>query len=75
MPRLVLTAAAVLFAGFGMAFVVAPHQLAALVDIPLTTSTATVDFMATYGGFEIGFAVFLFLSMLLETFVISYASS
>jgi len=26
----------------------------------LTTSTATADFVATYGGFEIGFAVFLF---------------
>ena len=48
-PRLVLAAAALLFAAFGIAFVVAPHQLAALVDIPLTTSTATVDFIATEG--------------------------
>ena len=60
-PRLVLAAAAVLFASFGIAFAIAPHRLAALVDLPLTTSTATVDFIATYGGFEIGFAVFLFL--------------
>jgi hypothetical protein len=59
-PRLVLAAAAVLFAAFGLAFAIAPHSLAALVDIPLTTNTATVDFIATYGGFEIGFAVFLF---------------
>jgi hypothetical protein len=63
-PRLVLAAAAILFAGFGAAFVVAPHALAALVDIPLTTTTATVDFMATYGGFEIGFAVFLFVCLM-----------
>ena len=62
-PRLVLAAAAVLFAAFGIAFTVAPHRLAALVDIPLTTSTATIDFMATYGGFEIGFAIFLFLCL------------
>jgi hypothetical protein len=59
-PRFVLAAAAVLFAAFGMAFAVAPHRLAALVDIPLQTNTATIDFVATYGGFEIGFAIFLF---------------
>jgi hypothetical protein len=59
-PRFVLAAAAVLFAAFGMAFAVAPHRLAALVDIPLQSNTATIDFVATYGGFEIGFAIFLF---------------
>jgi Domain of unknown function (DUF4345) len=59
-PRVVLTAAAVLFAAFGLAFTVAPRRLAALVDIPLQTNTATIDFIATYGGFEIGFAIFLF---------------
>ena len=60
MPRLVLTVAAVLFAAFGLAFAAAPHQLAAFVEIPLTTTTATTDYIATYGGFQIGFAVFLF---------------
>ena len=60
MPRFVLGAAAVLFAAFGIAFASLPHRMAALVDIPLPTSTATIDFIATYGGFEIGFAVFLF---------------
>ena len=59
-PRLVLAAAAVLFAAFGIAFAAFPYRLAALVDIALPTSTATIDFIATYGGFEIGFAVFLF---------------
>jgi len=56
----VLGAAAVLFAAFGIAFAAFPHRLAALVDIALPTSTATTDFIATYGGFEIGFSVFLF---------------
>ena len=60
MPRLVLATAAVLFAAFGAAFAVAPHRLAAMVDIALPTNTATIDFVATYGGFEIGFAIFLF---------------
>ena len=55
-----LAAAAVLFAAFGLLFAVAPHQTARLVDIPLQTNTATIDFIATYGGFEIGFAIFLF---------------
>ena len=55
-----LGAAAVLFAAFGIAFAAFPHRLAALVDIALPTSTATTDFIATYGGFEIGFSVFLF---------------
>jgi hypothetical protein len=60
LPRLVLATAAVLFAAFGVAFAVAPHRLAAMVDIALPTNTATIDFVATYGGFEIGFAIFLF---------------
>jgi hypothetical protein len=62
-PRLVLALAAVLFAAFGLAFSVAPRALAALVDIPLPTSTATADFVATYGGFEVGFAIFLFICL------------
>jgi len=62
-PRLVLAAAAVLFAAFGLAFAVAPYRLAATVDLTLPTTTATTDFIATYGGFEIGFAVFLFVCL------------
>ncbi len=57
--RVVLWLAIVTFAGFGLAFALFPHQMAALVDIQLPTGTATTDFIATYGGFEIGFAVFL----------------
>ena len=59
-PRFVLGTAAVLFAGLGVLFAVAPHWTAAMVDIALPTNTATIDFIATYGGFEIGFAIFLF---------------
>jgi hypothetical protein len=62
-PRVVLGAAAVLFAAFGFLFALAPHWTAATVDLALTTNTATTDFVATYGGFEIGFAVFLFLCL------------
>ena len=59
-----LGAAAVLFAAFGLLFAVAPRWTAAKVDIGLATNTAIIDFIATYGGFEIGFAVFLFLCLM-----------
>ena len=59
-PRLVLGLAAVLFAGLGVLFAVAPHWTASTVDIALPTNTATIDFIATYGGFQLGFGIFLF---------------
>jgi hypothetical protein len=59
-PRLVLGTAALLFAGLGVLFAVAPHWTAATVDIALPTNTATIDFIATYGGFQLGFGIFLF---------------
>jgi hypothetical protein len=62
-PRLVLWFAAVAFAVFGIAFAAFPHPMAAAVDIQLPTDTATADYIATYGGFQIGFAVFLFLCL------------
>jgi hypothetical protein len=62
-PRLVLAAAAVLFTGLGVLFAVAPHWTASTVDIALPTNTATIDFIATYGGFQIGFGIFLFLCL------------
>jgi hypothetical protein len=60
LPRLVLGTAAVLFLAFGVAYVTTPYRWAAFVDIALPTNTATADFVATYGGFQIGFGVFLF---------------
>ena len=63
MPRFVLGTAAVLFAGLGVLFSVAPHWTAAMVDIALPTNTATIDFIATYGGFQLGFGIFLFVCL------------
>jgi hypothetical protein len=62
-PRIVLAIAAVLFMALGVLFAVAPHWTAATVDIGLPTNTATVDFMATYGGFQLGFGIFLFVCL------------
>ena len=55
----VLWLAALAFAGFGLAFTVAPHSMASVIDIALPTDMARIDFVATYGGFELGFAFFL----------------
>ena len=60
MPKLVLAVAAFAFTALGLLFSVAPHWTASTVDIMLPTNTATIDFVATYGGFQIGFGIFLF---------------
>ena len=57
--RLVLTLAGLAFSGFGIAFTVWPLPMSRLVEIPLPTPTARIDFAATYGGFELGFGTFL----------------
>ena len=59
MKRGVLWLTALAFAGFGIAFTVAPQFMASTVDIALPTDMARIDFVATYGGFELGFAFFL----------------
>lgn len=47
------------FAAFGAAYACWPSTMASLTDISLPSATARVDFMATYGGFQLGFAAFL----------------
>jgi hypothetical protein len=58
-PRVILFLLGAAFLGFGTAFVVWPSRMARLVDIALPTRTALADFTATYGGFQLGFGVFL----------------
>jgi hypothetical protein len=47
------------FVGFGAAFTLWPQAMARLVEVPLPTPTARIDFAATYGGFQMGFGAFL----------------
>jgi len=47
------------FAGFGAAYVCWPTAMAALTDIALPSNAARIDFAATYGGLQLGFATFL----------------
>jgi Domain of unknown function (DUF4345) len=58
-PALILFLAGVGFIGFGVAYALRPGRMAALTDLTLTSPTAIADFVATYGGFQIGFGVFL----------------
>lgn len=57
--RVSVLLSALVFGGFGAAFAFAPGTMASYVEIALPTATATVDFRATYGGLEIGIALFL----------------
>ena len=56
--RISLILSALVFGAFGFAFLLWPTAMAGLVDITLPTSTAIIDFQATYGGLEIGLAMF-----------------
>jgi hypothetical protein len=59
LSRGLLWFAAVAFAGFGLAFSLFPRQIAESIGISLRTDSARTDFVATYGGLEIGVAAFL----------------
>jgi hypothetical protein len=59
LARVVLWLGALAFLGFGLACALWPLPVARIVQIPLPTPTARIDFAATYGGFGLGFGVFL----------------
>lgn len=57
--RFVLWFAAIAFVGIGIAFLLWPVPLGELVEISLKSPNAWIDFVATYGGLQLGFGVFL----------------
>ena len=57
--RVVLWLTAVAFIGFGLAFALWPEPMARITEIALPTPTARIDYVATYGGFQTAFGVFL----------------
>jgi hypothetical protein len=59
LARAILWLLALGFASFGVAYSCWPVAMASLTDLSFPSATARVDFMATYGGFQLGFAVFL----------------
>lgn len=68
--RVVVALAGLAFIGFGLAFTLWPLPMARLIEIPLPTPTARIDFAATYGGFELGFGVFLLACARRSTWVV-----
>jgi hypothetical protein len=58
-PRLVCLLSALPFAGVGMAFLVAPVQMGALVGLEVTSVTADNDLRGVYGGLSLGCAALL----------------
>ncbi len=59
LARAILWLLAFGFAGFGVAYAFWPTAMAAVTDISLPTTTARIDFVATYGGLQLGLATFL----------------
>jgi len=57
--RLFLVIEGLLFAALGGWTLLDPNAVAKVIDIMLPTPSATVDFMALYGGFELGYGAFL----------------
>jgi hypothetical protein len=58
-PSWILMLAGIGFIGFGVAYAAWPTRMAGLTDLAPTSPTALADFTATYGGFQIGFGIFL----------------
>jgi hypothetical protein len=63
LARAVLWLTALTFVGLGAASAFLPLFMAGMVEIGLPSSTARVDFAATYGGFELGFGGFLLICL------------
>ncbi len=57
--QILIVIAALIFTGFGVWFLIKPGALAGI-GIELNGQSARTDIRATYGGFELGVAAFLF---------------
>jgi hypothetical protein len=64
LARALLLIAAAVFIGIGVVFLFAPVEWARVVEIELPTPVSRTDLRATYGGFDLGFGVFLALCAL-----------
>src|SRR6188474_3350652 len=57
--QVLLLLAASVFIGIGVLFLFAPAEWARVVQIELPTPMSRTDLRATYGGFDLGFGIFL----------------
>jgi uncharacterized membrane protein len=58
-PAFILALTGLGFLGFGAAAALRPSRAAAVTELSLPTPSARADFAATYGGFQVGFGLFL----------------
>ncbi len=68
-PRVVVLLSAVPFAGIGLAFLVSPEGMVALIGLSLRDATAQADIRAVYGGLQLGRAGFLAYCVFYSSFV------
>ena len=67
---LIVTAiSAVIFIGFGTAFLLIPATMSTWVGFTVNTPTAMADVRATYGGCELGVGLFLAFCLLRRTWI------
>jgi hypothetical protein len=57
--RIVLALSAIMYAGFGTAYLARPKAMAKLTHFELPTPTAVTEIRAFYGGMELGLAALL----------------
>ena len=60
--RIFLAVQALILAGFGLAYLVKPHELANLSGMLLMAPAAITDVRAYYGGLQMGLGMFLLLA-------------
>lgn len=58
-PNVMIGLDILVYFGFGIAFLVAPAELLAEMDITLGSASSFVEIRAMYGGVELGIALFL----------------
>ncbi|MWV16335.1 DUF4345 domain-containing protein [Pseudomonas sp. L-22-4S-12] len=61
--RIFLAVQALILAGFGLAYLVRPHELANLSGMLLMAPAAITDVRAYYGGLQLGLAAYLLLAL------------
>ncbi len=61
--RIFLAVQALILAGFGLAYLVKPHELANLSGMLLMAPAAITDVRAYYGGLQVGLAAYLLLAL------------
>lgn len=61
--RIFLAVQALILAGFGLAYLIKPHELANLSGMLLMAPAAITDVRAYYGGLQLGLAAYLLLAL------------